>query len=186
MFIAALGLTLCLLYPMSLRSIISKTHLFLLVSLPPRLEITMNTAQKTERTLIHVALLFAPYVPEPDVFAHYVGGLSAEDRAELKHFMTTVTLPILRFMRPEEAKTHYAAGTPELVDVANAFNEAFDGKYIDSRKRRDGPPGTGPQAPAEGARSGSGCARQGWQRPCGTLCLTHTKDPQLFGGLFLS
>jgi len=90
----------------------------------------MNTAQKTERTLIHVALLFAPYVPEPDVFAHYVGGLSAEDRAELKHFMTTVTLPILRFMRPEEAKTLYAAGTPELVDVANAFNEAFDGKYM--------------------------------------------------------
>ncbi len=90
----------------------------------------MNTAQKTERTLIHVALLFAPYVPEPDVLTHYVGRLSDEDRAELKDFMTTVTLPLLRFMRPEEAKTLYAASTPELVEVANAFNEAFDGVYM--------------------------------------------------------
>ncbi|MBI1363399.1 MAG: hypothetical protein GC134_05390 [Proteobacteria bacterium] len=89
----------------------------------------MNTAHATERAIINIALLHAPYKVDSEVLRHYIAPLGDADKAELRAFLTTVTIPLMRFMSPEEAAQLYFTDNMTLVDAANAFNEAFDGKY---------------------------------------------------------
>jgi hypothetical protein len=89
----------------------------------------MNTAHATERTLINVAVLHAPYKVEADLLAHIIAPLSAADKAELRAFLTAVSIPLLRFMPAAEAARLYTADKMTLVELANAINEAFDGVY---------------------------------------------------------